>query len=58
MKSKNMRNVILMFIDMFVVAISAMLALALRFDILNIPIGYLETAIRCLPADIVIDVSI
>lgn len=58
MKSKNMRNVILMFIDMFVVAISAMLALALRFDILNIPIGYLETAIRCLPADIVIAIIV
>ncbi len=58
MKSKNMRNVILMFIDMFVVAISAMLALALRFDILNIPIGYLETATRCLPADIVIAIIV
>lgn len=58
MKSKNMRNVILMFIDMFVVAISSMLALALRFDILNIPIGYLETAIRYLPADIVIAIIV
>ena len=58
MRSKNMRNVILMFIDMFVVAISSMLALALRFDILNIPIGYLETAIRYLPADIVIAIIV
>ena len=58
MSSKNMRSVILMLIDVFIVAISAMLALALRFDILNIPIGYLETAIRCLPADIVIAIIV
>ena len=58
MKSKNMRSVILMLIDMFVVAISSMLALALRFDILNIPMGCLETAIRCLPADIVIAIIV
>ena len=58
MRSKNMRSVILMLIDVFIVAISAMLALALRFDILNIPIGYLETAIRCLPADIVIAIIV
>lgn len=58
MKSKNTRNLILMLIDVFVVSISSMLALSLRFDIFNVPGGYLELAVKYLPIDIVIAVVV
>lgn len=58
MKSKNMRNIILVFIDVFVVAFSGLIALSLRFDIFNIPQQYVLSAIRCLPLDIVIAIIV
>lgn len=58
MESKTARNLILMFIDIFVVAASSLMAMALRFDIRNIPEEYIQLAIKCLPMDIVIAIIV
>ncbi len=58
MNSKVFRIIILMIVDAVIVAFSSIMPLALRFGIFTMDIAYLEPAIKCLPADIVITVVV
>lgn len=58
MNSKVFRIIILIIIDAVIVAFSSIMPLALRFGIFTMDIAYLEPAIKCLPADIVITVGV
>lgn len=58
MNSKVFRIIILMIVDAAIVAFSSIMPLALRFGIFTMDIAYLEPAIKCLPADIVITVGV
>lgn len=58
MYEKIFRIVILIIIDAFIVVFSSIMPLALRFGIFTMDIAYLEPAIKCLPADIVITIGV
>ena len=58
MNSKVFRIIILMLVDAIIVAFSSIMPLALRFGIFTMDIAYLEPAIKCLPADIVITIGV
>lgn len=58
MNSKVFRIIILMLVDAVIVAFSSIMPLALRFGIFTMDIAYLEPAIKCLPADIVITIGV
>lgn len=58
MNSKVFRIIILMIVDAVIVAFSSIMPLALRFGIFTMDIAYLEPAIKCLPADIIITVGV
>lgn len=58
MNSKVFRIIILMIVDAAIVTFSSIIPLALRFGIFTMDIAYLEPAIKCLPADIVITVGV
>lgn len=58
MYEKIFRIVILIIIDAFIVIFSSIMPLALRFGIFTMDIAYLEPAIKCLPADIVITIGV
>lgn len=54
MSKKYIRILILLLVDVAIVAFSSIMPLALRFGIFTMDVQYLEPAVRCLPADIVI----
>lgn len=58
MNSKIFRIIVLIIVDVFIVAFSSIMPLALRFGIFTMDISYLYPAIRCLPADIIITVGV
>ena len=58
MRSKVIRIIILIIVDAAIVAFSSIMPLALRFGIFTMDIAYLEPAIKCLPADIIITVAV
>lgn len=58
MRSKVIRIIILIIIDAAIVAFCSIMPLALRFGIFTMDVAYLEPAIRCLPADIIITVGV
>ncbi|MCQ4635292.1 polysaccharide biosynthesis protein [Anaerovorax odorimutans] len=58
MGKKYSRIIILIFVDMAIVAVSSIFPLALRFGIFTMDVTYLEPALKCLPADIVITVIV
>lgn len=58
MRSKVIRIIILMLVDITVVIFSAVMPLALRFGIFTMDISYLDSAIKCLPADILITILV
>lgn len=58
MNSKYIRIAILMIIDAVIVAFCSIVPLALRFGIFTMDIAYLEPAIKCLPADILITIGV
>lgn len=58
MSSKYIRIAILVIVDAMIVAFSSIVPLALRFGIFTMDITYLEPAIKCLPADIVITIGV
>lgn len=58
MNSKISRIIILIIVDAVIVAFSSIMPLALRFGIFTMDISYLEPAVKCLPADIIITVGV
>ena len=58
MSSKYIRIAILVIIDTIIVAFCSIVPLALRFGIFTMDVTYLEPAIKCLPADILITVGV
>ena len=58
MNSKYIRIFILIIVDAIIVAFSSIVPLALRFGIFTMDIAYLEPAIKCLPADILITIGV
>ena len=58
MNSKVFRIIILIIVDAIIVVFSSIMPLALRFGIFTMDIAYLEPAIKCLPADIVITIGV
>lgn len=56
--SGKRRAILIGVMDALIVIFSALLALALRFNFETIPAQYLEPAIRCLPADVVIAILV
>lgn len=58
MRSKINRIIILLIVDVAIVAFSSIMPLALRFGIFTMNISYLEPAIKCLPADIIITIAV
>ena len=58
MNSKISRIAILIIVDAFIVAFSSIMPLALRFGIFTMDISYLEPAVKCLPADVVITIGV
>ena len=58
MRSKTIRILILIIVDMAIVIFSSIMPLALRFGIFTMDIAYLEPAIKCLPIDIAITIGI
>lgn len=56
--SGKRRAIFIGVIDALIVIFSALLALALRFNFETIPAQYLEPALRCLPADVVIAILV
>ena len=56
MNSKYLRIAILIIVDAIIVAFSSIMPLALRFGIFTMDVAYLEPAIKCLPADILITI--
>ena len=57
MNSKYLRIAILVLVDAAIVAFCSIVPLALRFGIFTMDVTYLEPAIKCLPADIVITIG-
>ncbi len=58
MSKKYTRIIILILVDLVIVAFSSIMPLALRFGIFTMEIAYLDPAISCLPADMVITVLV
>lgn len=58
MSSKYIRIAILVIVDAIIVAFSSIVPLALRFGIFTMDITYLEPAVKCLPADILITIGV
>lgn len=58
MNSKYIRIAILVIVDAVIVAFSSIMPLALRFGIFTMDVAYLNPAIKCLPADIIITVAV
>lgn len=58
MRSKISRIIVLIIVDALIVAFCSIMPLALRFGIFTMDVSYLEPAIRCLPADIIITIAI
>ena len=58
MNSKYLRIAILVLVDAAIVAFCSIVPLALRFGIFTMDVTYLEPAIKCLPADIVITIGV
>lgn len=58
MNSKYIRIAILVIVDAVIVAFSSIMPLALRFGIFTMDVAYLEPAIKCLPADIIITIAV
>lgn len=58
MSSKYIRIAILVIVDAIIVALSSIVPLALRFGIFTMDITYLEPAVKCLPADILITIGV
>lgn len=58
MRSKMIRIIILIIVDIAIVSFSSIAPLALRFGIFTMDIQYLEPAIQYLPVDIVITVAV
>lgn len=58
LKSKKARIGILIFLDVIIVVFSSLLALVLRFNIVEIPGEYLSPALKCLPADCAIAILV
>lgn len=58
MNSKYIRTAILVIIDALIVAFSSIIPLALRFGIFTMDVAYLEPAVKCLPADILITIGV
>ena len=58
MNSKYIRIAILVIVDAVIVAFSSVMPLALRFGIFTMDVAYLEPAIKCLPADIIITIAV
>ena len=58
MNSKYLRIAILIIVDAIIVAFSSIMPLALRFGIFTMDVAYLEPAIKCLPADILITIGV
>ena len=56
--SKHVRITILVLVDALIVAFCSIVPLALRFGIFTMDIAYLEPAIKCLPADILITIGV
>lgn len=58
MSSKYIRIAISVIVDAIIVAFSSIVPLALRFGIFTMDITYLEPAVKCLPADILITIGV
>lgn len=58
MRSKVIRIMILIIIDVVIVAFSSIAPLALRFGIFTMDVYYLMPALKCLPIDIVITIVV
>ena len=58
MRSKIIRIIILIIVDIAIVSFCSIAPLALRFGIFTMDVQYLEPAIKCLPVDIVIAVAV
>ena len=58
MNSKYIRIGILIIVDMFIVTFSSIMPLVLRFGIFTMDTVYLELALKCLPADIIITIGV
>jgi len=58
MNSRDIRKIILALIDAAICAVSALIALALRFDISAMPKEYLSRTLSCIPLYIVITVAV
>lgn len=56
--SKYIRIAILVLVDAIIVAFCSIVPLALRFGIFTMDVTYLEPAIKCLPADILITIGV
>lgn len=58
MRSKIVRIVILIIVDISIVTFSSIMPLALRFGIFTLDLKYLDAAINCLPFDIIIAIVV
>ncbi len=58
MRSKIIRIIILIIVDIAIVSFCSIVPLALRFGIFTMEVQYLEPAIKCLPIDIVITLAV
>lgn len=58
MSRKYLRIVILIIVDIFIVAFSSIMPLALRFGIFTMDIAYLQPAINCLAVDALITIAV
>lgn len=58
MRSKISRTIILIVIDSVIVAFSSIMPLALRFGIFSMDLLYVNTAVKWLPVDIVITITV
>ena len=58
MNSKNLRIAILMILDAVIVELGALFAIALRFDISELPAEYLDNVIRSAPVYITITIAV
>lgn len=58
MSKKYIRILVLILVDIAITAFSSIMPLALRFGIFTMELQYLNPAIRCLPADIIITVGV
>ena len=58
LRKKLSKIIIFMILDVLVMLVASFLAIALRFDFMNIPIEYLEVAFKYVALDIAIMVTI